>query len=90
MTDIDDWDDPEDECEGAPDPESERYFEDGGERDDDWDDSPEPPEDYLIAEAERHARIHQDIEHGGGECDCPRTDPWALPEGETYAEGPPF
>jgi hypothetical protein len=51
----------------------------------------EPPEEYLIEEAERHARIHRDQDHGGGECDCPSgPDPWELPEGETYDTESPF
>ena len=30
----------------------------------------DPPDWYLEQEAERHAQIHRDQEHGGGECDC--------------------
>jgi hypothetical protein len=31
----------------------------------------EPPEDYLLEEAERHAQIHRDQQHFGEECNCP-------------------
>lgn len=30
----------------------------------------EPPEWYLIEQAERDAAIHREQDHGGGECDC--------------------
>ena len=50
---------------------------------DDRDCEPDPPEDYLEAEAELHDRIHRDQEHGGGECDCPAAEP-------EYTEEPPF
>lgn len=36
----------------------------------------DPPEEYLEREAERHANIHRDQDHGGGECDCPEGEPW--------------
>lgn len=49
----------------------------------DRDDSPEPPEDWLEAEAERHAQIHRDQQHGGGDCTCPVAEP-------EYSEEPPF
>ena len=35
------------------------------------DDTPDPPEEYLIEEAERHAQIHRDQAHFGEECNCP-------------------
>lgn len=37
--------------------------------------SGEPPEDYLEAEAERHARYHREKDHDGGKCDCPPGEP---------------
>lgn len=55
---------------------------------DDWDyESPEeyeaaqrraeePPDWYLEEEGRRHAQMHRDAEHGGGECDCP---PYVAP-----------
>lgn len=43
----------------------------------------DPPEEYLIAEAEKHAEWHREDIHGGGECDCP-------PAPVVYAEEAPF
>lgn len=31
----------------------------------------DPPEDYLIAEAEKRAEWHRKDVHGGSECNCP-------------------
>jgi hypothetical protein len=43
----------------------------------------DPPDWYLEQEAERHARIHRDQDHAGGECDCPVAEP-------EYSEKSPF
>lgn len=42
-----------------------------------WDDREpdEPPEEYLIEEAERRGRIHREQAHGGGVCVCPVAEP---------------
>jgi hypothetical protein len=81
---------PADECDGA-DYDDDRYDEykdnlamgyinpDGSQRD------PDEP-DFG---AEEYAE-HCDEVHGGKACDCPKPDPWVLPEGETYAEEAPF
>jgi hypothetical protein len=44
---------------------------------------PDPPEDWLEAEAERGAQRHRERDHGGGECDCPVAEP-------EYSEEAPF
>lgn len=52
-------------------------------KDRDREPSCDPPEEYLMAEAERHAQIHRDKDHGGGECNCPVAEP-------EYSEEAPF
>jgi len=43
----------------------------------------DPPDWYLEEEAERHAKIHRDQDHAGGECTCPVAEP-------EYSEESPF
>jgi hypothetical protein len=42
----------------------------------DYDEDPfageDPPEDYLAAEAEKHAEWHREDVHGGAVCKCPK------------------
>jgi hypothetical protein len=76
MTAYDDWD--EDGHQRYKDDLAQGYiYPDGTPRD------PDPPDEYLEAEAERHAQIHRDQEHGGGECNCPVAEP-------VYGDEAPF
>lgn len=49
----------------------------------DWNDSPEPPQDWHDEQDARDRQRHRDQDHGGGECDC-------LPAEPQYTTEAPF